>query len=283
MEEEKAANNIVRKIDDAKNDVKRYNVLLEEEKKARTEIRRKIKNENLKNSELELELDEREQYFLTEMQKKLLDVVNEKQRLELEIRQEREKYLALLSEQLNRVRLNCDDSTYSTGSLTESSVLSASHPCASDSQTSTPQTVSSIDTATNSAVTKVETVQPRQGVSPSYTASEHHAVVKAEHKLNKLLQEHAEAAKEAEENERLCAQLSEKLKKVGEEAFLNRAQVVKMKENLQIINSKMDNLDSSMEGSYSSIMTPCRSIDLSSSTYRDRVKDAKAASKNDSQ
>ncbi|RNF05826.1 uncharacterized protein Tco025E_07695 [Trypanosoma conorhini] len=238
IEEDKVANQLLRRLQSEEQQRRRISDLIRREESARQQITKQISQIRTEKTDLVGQMGEQESLML-ELQKKLMDVVTRKNETNRELLKERRRYLDVLSTQLSHLK---------EGSLNEKKEGKRSDVGESaNANEPTPVETASLnaDDKTGSDVT----------TSPAFDAATDEtdvAISLLEKQLNRLLSEHAAAVQVSARDEALCAQLAIKLDDIQRAAFLDRARASKLKEELKETKSRVALLErqaSQREGS----------------------------------
>ncbi|EPY17695.1 coiled-coil domain-containing protein 6 [Strigomonas culicis] len=104
VEEEHTANQWLRRLGGAEKEVRLMRQALKDEELAGNSLSLQIRDVEQRRTEVEDQLEEREEYLLLTIQRQFFAVVEKKVALERRVMEERERYLTLLSKQLAKVR-----------------------------------------------------------------------------------------------------------------------------------------------------------------------------------
>ncbi|CCW66548.1 unnamed protein product [Phytomonas sp. Hart1] len=201
IEEEHVANQLLRRLNNAERDVRKYEQLIHEEEEAMVELTKEISVIHRQQREVESELEKRQEEHIV-LQGKLLNTELKKSELGRELLDEWQSYLGVLVNQLAVWR----DKESKENKEREGRGLEPTTPLIPEDEPTSPA---------------------------------HPAVVRLEWQLNRLLEAHAKALEGTEERRRQCAALSERLKGIQDAAFLDIAQATKYRESLRDAQVKL--------------------------------------------
>ncbi|KAF8276809.1 hypothetical protein TcBrA4_0123600 [Trypanosoma cruzi] len=229
IEEEKLANQLLRRLQSEELQKRRFHDLIRREEVARQKIMNQIAQIRTEKTDLAGQLGKQESLML-QLQKKLMEVVTKKSEVERELLKERRRYLDVLSTQLGLLI---------EGSINERKGGKTSDAGQSvDSSEQKPMESSSMDadSKTINCATSIPAFE-------AATTDTHVAINRLEKQLNRLLCEHAAAVQNLSSNEVCCAELAKKLDTIQQAAFLDRARASKLKEELKEAKSRLAGLE----------------------------------------
>ncbi|KAH9577461.1 hypothetical protein LSM04_006318 [Trypanosoma melophagium] len=216
IEEEKLANQLLRRLQSEELQRRRFRALIRREEHARQQIMQQIAQVRGKKTELKTQVEQEQESLMLQLQKKLVEVVNSKREVERELLKERRSYLDVLSKRLAHFKRDSD---------------------------AVPAVVESSSSA-----------DPPVALRPA-SAETHAAINRLERKLNDLLRRHAAAVRASANNESLCAELGQSLTSIQQAAFLDRARAAKLREELHEARRRLGALEAQLRTRTTSVVS----------------------------
>ncbi|KEG12341.1 hypothetical protein DQ04_01781050 [Trypanosoma grayi] len=259
IEEEKLANQLLRRLQSEEQQRRRFRILIRREELSRHKIMDQISQVRGQKTELESQLAQEQESLMRQLQKKLVEVVNKKAEVERELLKERRSYLDVLAMKLASLKQCSFDATGDAAANFDEGSAAAGEP-------------------------KLSPHEAASGVVSSPTAT-HEAVIRLERQLNDLLREHAVAVQASAKNEALCAKLGESLEGIQQAAFLDRARASKLKEDLRQARRRLLSMEHQMRrrgpsvasDDSSGLQTPTYTCLKNLSSLRDHTKEVLSA------
>lgn len=180
IEEEHAANQLMRRLEGAERDVRKYRLLLREEELSTEDLTRQIKEIRNQQSDVENQLEQQQEFRMLKLQKKLMEVADKKGRVETELMLDRQRYLDVLVNQLARLRGTSESDVSGTFGSGSASASAAAVPGGGEGGTSSAAVGKTGSLAQSSSAPPeaggLPSVGQRSGVEhamPTETASSH--------------------------------------------------------------------------------------------------------------
>ncbi|CCW60636.1 unnamed protein product [Phytomonas sp. EM1] len=249
IEEEHVANQLLRRLNSAERDVKKYEQLIHEEEETIEELSRQISVIHDQQREVESQLGKHQEEHIM-LQGKLLNRELKRSELGRELLDEWQRYLGVLVHHLAVVRNREEKEKEREGGGI--CLASPAMPAVPDEASSFPESAGAPGPASSVPVSSVPVSSvPVSSVpdssdpilsSPLLTSCNspaHPVVARLERRLRRLLAEHAQVRRGADAMRQQYTALSERLKRVQDTAFLEIAQAAKYRESLHDAQAKL--------------------------------------------
>ncbi|RNF11188.1 hypothetical protein TraAM80_01120 [Trypanosoma rangeli] len=225
VEEDKVANQLLRRLQSEEQQKRRLLDLIRREESSREQIMKQISQIRTEKTDLAGQMGQQESLML-QLQKKLMEVVTKTNEVKRELLKERRRYLEVLSTQLNYLK---------EGSLNEKN--EEQRPKVGENATSNE--LEPMETASLKADDKIIGVTTASAAFDAASTDTNVAINHLEKQLNRLLCEHAAAVQVSTINEMLCAELAKKLGTIQQAAFLDLERASKLEEELKATKSRV--------------------------------------------
>jgi hypothetical protein len=292
-EEEAIANNLLKKVDQVKKEMRNNRQLIKAEEEYHKMLKAQIEQVRSEQEHMENMLEQEQEFVLHKLQRELLETSMRKSEIERSLAEERRQYLELLHTQLSELSLQQSQHGGGSPSLSNSAAgLGAGRPLGSSSfvpalgthhvrTLSDAATTSDINASFSDALPSNMTsdvhlapasLSGSVAASPSFNAAcggwsttpqrastrtpdiRRRTIADLELEINHLLLEQSDYQRKAQTQEQQCADLLSKLHDIQQGTFLDKARMVRLQEDLLRARAELDNVQQMRPSSSSSLL-----------------------------
>lgn len=258
LEEDAIANSLLKKVDQARKEVKHFKTHIRQEEDQHSTLRKQIDEIKKEQVRVENMLEAEQELLVNKLQRELLETSRRKQEMESALADERREYLELLHQQLTELM------TVSTGApspphpnaqrqyssahsrtLSDPSVCMSMNAslCGGDDAVAQALCGVSSGVADRSLAASQNIASPAGStVSNTSRRTPRRSIAELEEEINHLLLEHADFRRKATVQEHQYEELVGRLSTAQQLSFLDRARQVKMHEDLAKTRKELEEL-----------------------------------------